>query len=501
MKTCKFCHQEMTNNDTVCPHCGKDNAETPAEETVQTPQEPVSEETARNPQEPVSEAAAQEPKIEEMPVLEMPGQPEEKKKTSPGKMALGIGMVVLLAAVLVALIVHALGYGQPVLPGETTPHDIVEEGTAPAPTEATIPADGNPDDATCKGSYTVDDKEVLASGDLVVATAGTHELTNRELQVYYWTEVRGFLSQYGPYASMFGLNPAQSLDTQICGMTGTGTWQQFFLTSAIGTWQNYKAMASEAEATGHQLPQELQEYLDNVPADLEKAAKDNGFATTVELLQGSVGPGADVDTYLNFLRDYQRGYAYFSDTVGAFAVNDQEIQQYFTDHEQEMADQGITKDTYTVDVRHILIPVDPADAENEQAWKTAEEEANKVLNQWLEGEKTEESFAVLAGEHSQDPGSQANGGLYQGVGQGEMVPTFDAWCFEDGRQSGDYGIVKTDFGYHIMYWVGSNLVWQSQSEAALLDEMTRNFIAEVAGKYPLDVDYSAIRLGFVDLTA
>ena len=26
MDKCKFCHQELAEDSTVCPHCGKDNA-------------------------------------------------------------------------------------------------------------------------------------------------------------------------------------------------------------------------------------------------------------------------------------------------------------------------------------------------------------------------------------------------------------------------------------------------------------------------------------------
>ena len=36
-----------------------------------------------------------------------------------------------------------------------------------------------------------------------------------------------------------------------------------------------------------------------------------------------------------------------------------------------------------------------------------------------------------------------------------MVSEFDEWIFDKERKSGDTGIVKSDYGYHIMYYVGN----------------------------------------------
>ena len=39
-----------------------------------------------------------------------------------------------------------------------------------------------------------------------------------------------------------------------------------------------------------------------------------------------------------------------------------------------------------------------------------------------------------------------------------MVPAFNDWCFDEARQPGDYGIVETEYGYHLMYFVGHSAV-------------------------------------------
>ena len=37
-----------------------------------------------------------------------------------------------------------------------------------------------------------------------------------------------------------------------------------------------------------------------------------------------------------------------------------------------------------------------------------------------------------------------------------MVTEFNDWCYDAARKSGDTSIVQTQYGYHIMYFVGDS---------------------------------------------
>lgn len=115
-------------------------------------------------------------------------------------------------------------------------------------------------------------------------------------------------------------------------------------------------------------------------------------------------------------------------------------------------------DYHTVDVRHILV----SDADT----------ANSLLAQFRAGEQTEDAFAALARENSTDGGSSENGGLYTGVYKGQMVKPFEDWCFDESRKSGDTGIVETQYGYHIMYFVGrsEHAYWEELAASSLAGE-------------------------------
>lgn len=111
----------------------------------------------------------------------------------------------------------------------------------------------------------------------------------------------------------------------------------------------------------------------------------------------------------------------------------------------------------TVNVRHILVrPEADADGNYSAQSKTeAKKLAEDLLKEWKSGAATEDSFASLATEKTQDPGSQATGGLYEGVQKGVMVAEFNDWCFDESRKPGDTGLVYSEnTGYHVMYFSG-----------------------------------------------
>lgn len=500
MDKCKFCQQELAEDSTVCPHCGKDNALDDQQAVPQETTEEVKEENVtaqaesaeeEKPQMEAAQKAEDEKPEEEKPQAE---KSEEPKKATPGKIALAVGAVVVLSAVLIALIISALGGKQDKVPTETLPEDLRSDGTVAteATVPATIPADGDPENETCKGSYTVSEADVLAAGDKVVAQAGEYTLTNAQLQMYYWRGIQSFL-QSNPYAVYMGLDLSKPLDTQPCMVSEGRTWQQFFLHNAITSWLNYQSMAAEAEANGHVIGEDLKEFLDTIPDQLEKQAQEGGFQDGQEMLNFNMGPGVSVDDYVDFMKLYNVGYDYFLTSMEKQAPSDEKLETYFSEHKTELEEGGITKESKVVDVRHILVAAE--DPDSEDSWKEAEEKAQKILDEFLAGDKTEDSFAAMASERTEDPGSKQTGGLYQNVVQGQMVPEFDQWCFDASRKTGDTGIVKTDYGYHVMYFVSDRLIWKDQVTQILVNEMAEKFITEAAAKYPLEVDYGAVVLG------
>ena len=481
MEKCKFCQAELEENSTLCPACGKDQQE-------------EAEQAAPQPTEPQATAA------------------KEEKPAAPGKTSILVMVIILALAALAGMLFVGQSGKAPeeTVPPITAPQDAAEPTDLFA-TEATIPADGNPDDVTCKGTYTADDETVTAAGDTVVATIGDATLTVSQLQVYYWMEVRNFLTNlyyYGVDGTYYGMDYSLGLDYQSCGIASGMTWQQFFLESALGSWANYQVLTLEAGENGYEMAEASRAEIDSTPETLRIQAESNGFADAQALLAYNVGNCADMEDYLHFLELYHTGAGYFNDFSAKLVPTDEEVDAFFTENEAAYAANGLTRDTRSVDVRHILVFPEGADNStirtetfSDEAWAAGEKQAQEILDAWLAGEKTEESFAALANEKSADPGSNTNGGLYTEVMQGDMVPEFDAWCFDEARQVGDYAIVRTSLGFHIMYFSGSNTLWQTYARQDWAAEKAQAMLDAALEAHPMEVDYNTIVLGYVDLAS
>ncbi len=115
-------------------------------------------------------------------------------------------------------------------------------------------------------------------------------------------------------------------------------------------------------------------------------------------------------------------------------------------------------------VRHILVQFEGGTTNSSTGETTysdaeknaAKDAAQKLLDQWKAGDKTEDSFAELAEKETDDSGSKSTGGLYEDVYPGQMVAPFEEWLYDADRKVGDTGLVESDYGYHVMFYVGES---------------------------------------------
>ncbi|MBQ8182510.1 MAG: peptidylprolyl isomerase [Clostridia bacterium] len=138
----------------------------------------------------------------------------------------------------------------------------------------------------------------------------------------------------------------------------------------------------------------------------------------------------------------------------------------------------------SADVRHLLVKAETTDAngkdlsdkEVEANFAAAKVEAEKILAEWKKGKATEDSFAALVKEKTDDAGSKETGGLYTGINsESQYVTEFRDWALA-AHKPGDTDIVKTTYGYHIMYFVKSEGVkWQTDARDALASEKSTEY--------------------------
>lgn len=240
------------------------------------------------------------------------------------------------------------------------------------------------------------------------------------------------------------------------------------------------------------IEQDTQSYMESDSSITEEEAKEQALATYEANVDGTIYGtdkpfGDDINDWL-FDENEPTGQV-------KYYINEETGYAYIILKTEQPT--RIEDETYSV--RHILImpeadesQTDSTTGETEytdEQWAAAEEKAQSILDEFNSGDKTEYSFALLAEANSEDTASttagssDAFGGLYEGVGLGEMVTEFEEWATDDSRKYGDTGIVKSDYGYHIMFFIDDCPSYESQIitdiRNAKFDEIAENADIEI----------------------
>lgn len=375
--------------------------------------------------------------------------------------------------------------------------------------KTTVPADGNPDDVTCKGSYT---GEVNASQ--VVAKVGSRSLTNGQLQAYYWAEAAAYRYSGEKVQPDF----SRPLDEQPCPLDEeAASWQQYFLKRALNAWHGAEALVLKSEndtiefhpefhpnpkthkdntegkpATKflygyndkYQLNTMHEEYLESLPDRLEALAQEKGYADVSDMAQKAFGTSEkDLEAYAEL---YNQGYMYMTFLGYDLAPEEADVESWFEEHKEAYAEEGTVQGAgQNVDIRHILV--------------SSQEEAEALLAEWAKNPKANEaSFAEMAVFHSKDTGSARDGGAYHGLRKGQLTKDLDTWCFDSARQPGDTEVIHTELGWHILYFAGTTDIWFAQAKKDLTAHMQSSLVADARKEYPMEVGYQAITLADAD---
>jgi len=459
---CKFCHASMEETETVCPACGRSQEETTPEQAPKT----------------------LENREEDLPIPEDPGKPETEEKPEEKKPSALTGqhlMWIAVAAAAVALLaVCGILWNQSRKPIPDV--NLVDASVINLPPSLMtqvisdrVVADSDP------STLITEVQKLLGKG------IGKDGLTNAQLSIYYWDTFYSFYDTYYYYISA-GLMQLDPLTLDTTEFSAGQTWQEYFLSQALNRYRSQTAVLREAKKQGWALPSDQQEQLDATVEQL--SAEENIDA----LLLDNYGPNVTLEDYLEYWELSYMYSSYLEELRTQADATAEQLSAFYDEHAEEYAQMNILKvDKNVISVRHILIQ--PADKTVEADWATAKTQAEAVYAEFTQGEQTEDAFGELAKLHSAD-GSASQGGLYEGVYPGQMVTNFNDWCFAEGRKPGDHGIVETEFGYHIMYFVeeGDTVYWQTAAQQDYESQYVSDRIEKLTQACTLNYDMEKIVL-------
>ena len=341
-------------------------------------------------------------------------------------------------------------------------------------------------------------REITALYD--AAIQGGYTLTEEDN-----TSLDGQVSSIELYASMYGYG---SPDKYLTAYYGKGVNQKIFRSVMEQNWSTqysegltYDQAALNAYYAEHQDELDVISYysytvnasgeafesLADADAQLAAAVETaNGFAEAtdaadfaarVEQFSGSAPSenhysGDTVTSYSESAAEWLLDRARQSGDTTVVETDTGATVFYFTGRDDN--------DYKLANMRHILIMAD-ADEDGEvtdEERDAAEAEIARIAGEW-ESDPTEDHFAELANQYSEDTGSNTNGGLYENVYHNQMVSGIDSFLFYENAQPGDTKQIYNDGSYtgsHLVYYIGES------------EDTYRNELAETALR---SADYSA----------
>ncbi len=240
-----------------------------------------------------------------------------------------------------------------------------------------------------------------------------------------------------------------------------------YLPSGVTYSKATEEQKAEAQKQAEEVAKKLATAEDMVKLDEAIKAlpinKDNKNAGTTENTSVLYPALTISDAAKDWLSDDAREYddiAYFVDETTTKDADGKEVKTvngYFVLGYMSH-DENLRK---LANVRHLLVKFEggTTDSKGNKTYSKAEKEkakaeAERLLQEWKNGKATEESFIELVKKESDDT-SKTTGGLFEGIhANSAYVESFKAWSLDTARKAGDTGVIVSDFGYHVMYYVG-----------------------------------------------
>lgn len=212
---------------------------------------------------------------------------------------------------------------------------------------------------------------------------GDHDITRLEYNYYFNNVYSNYLSMYGSYVSMMGLDTTVDLDEQTYPGNENMTWKDYFDQSAVEQIQQIKAMADEARENGFEYDssEDMASYETEIAAQAESASVSE--SEYYALMYGDYATPSRIET---FVEENLLASAYYNHLVEENQPADDEITAYYEEN----------KNSYdTVTYRSFYFEVDTSAGE-----ETGSEETTAVETTTAAEETTVEETTLDTAEET-----------------------------------------------------------------------------------------------------
>ena len=268
-------------------------------------------------------------------------------------------------------------------------------------------------------------------------------------------QYNNFLTQYGSYASMFGLDTSagvKGLDEQDCTMID-GTWRDYFLSAAETDALQTKLLCDYAAENGIAL---TEEELADVEAGFEgvdEAAKAQGYANADRLLSAMYGEGVNLKLALEEARVSALANKAVNTLFESFQYTDSELKEKYDSYEG-------SQDLY--DYIYYYVAADTVETNGEDGATKNEVTPETLAAAKQKAEDIAAGYKASEGEDFEARMNEAvaavveDASAYTQTGvKGANLGDYKQWLTDASRKAGDITVVESSSGtgYYVVVFV------------------------------------------------
>ena len=368
---------------------------------------------------------------------------------------------------------------------------------------------------------------------------GDHDITRLEYNYYFNNVYSNYLSMYGSYVSMMGLDTTVDLDEQTYPGNENMTWKDYFDQSAVEQIQQIKAMADEARENGFEYDssEDMASYETEIAAQAESASVSE--SEYYALMYGDYATPSRIET---FVEENLLASAYYNHLVEENQPADDEITAYYEENKnsydtvtyrsfyfevdtsagEETGSEETTAVETTTAAEETTVEETTLDTAEETAEETtaeettAAEEETETASEEETGMTDEEIAAAMdelkvqademaarleAGEDFEDLcveyasedqkenyGGEEDGSLTE-EGSYYGAPSVAAdWLFDESRQEGDITVLESESlnRYYVVQFISRQNDEETTNESIgnlLASQVVSEYVTEIAQEY------------------
>ena len=370
---------------------------------------------------------------------------------------------------------------------------------------------------------------------------GDHDITRLEYNYYFNNVYSNYLSMYGSYVSMMGLDTTVDLDEQTYPGNENMTWKDYFDQSAVEQIQQIKAMADEARENGFEYDssEDMASYETEIAAQAESASVSE--SEYYALMYGDYATPSRIET---FVEENLLASAYYNHLVEENQPADDEITAYYEENknsydtvtyrsfyfevdtsageetgseettavETTTAAEETTVEETTLDTAEETAEETTAEettaAEEETETETASEEETGMTDEEIAAAMDElkvqademaarleagEDFEDLCVEYASEDQKENYGGEEDGSlteeGSYYGAPSVAAdWLFDESRQEGDITVLESESlnRFYVVQFISRQNDEETTNESIgnlLASQVVSEYVTEIAQEY------------------